>query len=177
MAAPAPEAQAAPAEPLLIEAQALVQRYFTAFAALDAAAMNDCLHPEISYTDPLFPNLRRQQVAAMWRMRLAVMALHRKDMSLSWTVVFCEERKAQVFWEANSRHAGGRRIRHKALATLAFWDGRIVRHVDGYNFWHWSRQALGITGALLGWHKGYRLAVQAAALRQLTSFMHSGPRP
>lgn len=48
--------------PELAEARALVTRFYEAFARLDVDAMLACLHPEITFTDPLFPNLRRGQV-------------------------------------------------------------------------------------------------------------------
>lgn len=176
---PGPDAAAAmtaakAASPELAAAAALVARFFEAWGRLDAESLVACLHPEISFSDPMFPNLRREQVPAMWQMLIASMALHPADFSLRHDIVFLEERKAQVHWQVRFRNVAGRRIHHKALATLTFWDDRIVRHVDGYPFYGWARQSLGLSGKLLGWNKSYREAVQSAARKQLAVFMHRG---
>jgi ketosteroid isomerase-like protein len=160
----------ASASPELIATRALVRRFFDAFARLDAQGMVACLHPDISFSDPLFPNLRQDQVVQMWSMLIASAARHPQAFSLSYEFVFVEERKAQVHWQATYRYAGTRKVHHKVLATLSFWDGKIVRHVDGYDFYTWARQALGTLGLLLGWNAKFRASVQAAADKQLKVF-------
>jgi ketosteroid isomerase-like protein len=155
----------------LIEARELVKRFYDGFARLDAETMLACLHPEITFSDPLFPNLRKAQVFEMWRMLIASAARHPDDFKLSYEFVFVEERKAQVHWQAHYRYGGGRKVHNKVLATLTFWDGKIVRHVDGFNFYTWGRQALGPLGLVLGWNPKFRASVQAAASKQLKVFM------
>ncbi len=157
--------------PELIEARALVKTFYDAFARLDVETMLSCLHPEITFSDPLFPNLRKVQVFGMWRMLIASAARHPNDFKLSYELVFVEERKAQVHWQAHYRYGGRRKVHNKVLATLTFWDGKIVRHVDGFNFFTWGRQALGTLGLVLGWHRKFRASVQAAALKQLKVYM------
>ena len=157
--------------PELAEARALVTRFYDCFARLDAQGMNACLHPEISFSDPVFPNLRGPQVASMWSMLMASAARHPEAFQLKYEFVFLEERKAQVHWQASYLYGGSRQVRNKVLATMSFWDGKIVRHVDGFNFYAWSKQALGLSALVLGWHAKYRSAVQAAAGKQLSIFM------
>ncbi len=157
--------------PEVIEARALVTKFYDAFACLDVETMLACLHPEITFSDPLFPNLRKAQVFEMWRMLMASAARHPQDFKLSYELVFVEERKAQVYWQAHYRYGGGRKVHNKALATVTLWDGKIVRHVDGFNFYTWSRQALGPLGLVLGWNPKFRASVQAAAKKQLTVYM------
>jgi ketosteroid isomerase-like protein len=157
--------------PEVAEARALVKRFYDAFAGLDIDAMLACLHPEITFSDPLFPNLRKGQVFEMWRMLLSSAARHPEDFQLSYEFVFIEDRKAQVHWQAQYRYGGRRKVQNKVLATLTFWDGKIVRHVDGFNFYAWGRQALGPLGLILGWSPKFRASVQAAAKKQLSAYM------
>jgi hypothetical protein len=39
--------------------------------------------------------------------------------------------------------------------------GLILRHRDRFDFWAWSRQALGVPGLILGWTPLFRKQVQA----------------
>ncbi len=166
-----PDASARADTPEMAEARVLVTRFYDAFARLDSEAMLDCLHPEITFSDPLFPNVRKGQVFEMWRMLIASAARHPEDFKLSYEFVFLEDRKAQVHWQASYRYGGRRKVRNKVLATLTFWDGLIVRHVDGFNFYTWARQALGFLGLGLGWNGKFRASVQAAAAKQLRVYM------
>jgi ketosteroid isomerase-like protein len=166
-----PDASASADTPEMAEARALVKRFYDAFARLDSEAMMDCLHPEITFSDPFFPNLRKGQVFEMWRMLIASAARQPDDFKLSYEFVFLEDRKAQVHWQASYRYGGRRKVHNKVLATFTFWDGLIVRHVDGFNFYAWARQALGLLGLGLGWNGKFRASVQAAAAKQLSVYM------
>jgi hypothetical protein len=55
-------------------------------------------------------------------------------------------------------------------ASFIFRDGKIVRHVDQFDLWRWSRQALGTKGLLLGWTPLVRSAVQKQAAKGLAQF-------
>jgi hypothetical protein len=55
-------------------------------------------------------------------------------------------------------------------AKFTFRDGLIVRHVDDFDFWTWSKQALGAPGLLLGWAGFFQRKVQATARGNLTSW-------
>ena len=49
--------------------------------------------------------------------------------------------------------------------------GLITRHRDRFDFWVWSRQALGTPGWLLGWTPLLRNKVRATAAKNLAKFM------
>jgi ketosteroid isomerase-like protein len=38
--------------------EALIERFYRAFQARDAATMGTCYHPDIVFSDPAFPELR-----------------------------------------------------------------------------------------------------------------------
>ncbi len=150
--------------------EALIRRFFDAFAALDGAAMAACYHPQASFSDPVFPDLRGGEPGAMWRM-LTAAAARSGDFRLDYRIARSEERKAQVLWEADYPYQRGRRVHNRVRSTLTVWDDAIVRHVDEFAFWSWSRQALGASGWLLGWAPAYRRTVQRAARAQLDRFI------
>ncbi|TMH06089.1 MAG: DUF4440 domain-containing protein, partial [Betaproteobacteria bacterium] len=60
---------------------------------------------------------------------------------------------------------------HNAIdARFEFRDGLVIRHVDRFDFWRWSRQALGAPGWLLGWTSLLRGKVRAQAAKGLAAF-------
>ena len=50
----------------------------------------------------------------------------------------------------------------------------ITTHRDRFNFWTWSRQALGAPGLLLGWSPYLRNKVRAQAASNLQRFLVKG---
>ena len=53
--------------------------------------------------------------------------------------------------------------------------GLIVRHRDTFDFWAWSRQALGMPGLLLGWTPMLQHKVRAQAAANLARFLAGRP--
>lgn len=53
-------------------------------------------------------------------------------------------------------------------------QGLIARHRDRFDFWRWSRQALGLPGWLLGWTPFRRRKVRAQAAANLKRFLERG---
>ena len=51
--------------------ESLVREFYAAFARKDAEGMAHCYHPEVFFSDPVFPSLRGEEAADMWRMLLA----------------------------------------------------------------------------------------------------------
>jgi len=46
----------------------LIERFYTSFQKRDPDGMVACYHPEIRFSDPVFPDLRGESAGAMWRM-------------------------------------------------------------------------------------------------------------
>jgi hypothetical protein len=53
---------------------------------------------------------------------------------------------------------------------MAISAGKIVRQVDTFSLWRWTRQALGAQGLLLGWTPIVRNKVRAQAAHSLREF-------
>ncbi|MCK5702831.1 MAG: nuclear transport factor 2 family protein, partial [Cyclobacteriaceae bacterium] len=55
-------------------------------------------------------------------------------------------------WEAYySFSKTGRKVHNIINAEFEFKDGKIIKHIDNFDLYKWSKQALGIQGLILGW--------------------------
>ena len=50
--------------------EALITKFYTAFANSDAKTMAECYHPKVHFIDPAFGLLKEEQVSKMWEMLL-----------------------------------------------------------------------------------------------------------
>mgnify|MGYP000423281271 CR=1 FL=1 len=50
-------------------------------------------------------------------------------------------------------------------------DGLIIEHRDSFDFYRWSRQALGVPGLLLGWSSFLQNKVRAQAAANLKRYL------
>ena len=145
----------------------LVERFYQAFASRDAGAMSTCYHPEVHFQDEVF-DLKGGEASGMWRMLCA----NGKDLRIQHSNIRTEGEVVCAHWEAHyTFSANGRRVHNVIEAKFRFADGKIIEHIDQFNFYKWSKQALGATGLLLGWTPFLRAKVQARALGQLKSFL------
>lgn len=134
--------------------------FYTAFAQRDVAIMGVCYHPEARFSDPMFPDLDAEGVKAMWRMLLG----GDTDLCISFSVLKETERGGKVHWEAfYTFPKTGRKVHNVITSTFTFKDGLILTQRDRFSFWRWSRQALGISGTLLGWTPMMRDRVRSTA--------------
>ena len=129
-----------------------------------------CYHPDIRFSDPVFPNLSGAEVGEMWRM----LCSQAKNFEVTFADVQANEQMGKAHWEARyDFSATGRRVHNKINAEFEFQDGKIIRHKDTFDFWKWSSQALGPVGFILGWTPLLRKKVQKQARERLTKFMNS----
>jgi limonene-1,2-epoxide hydrolase len=148
----------------------LIETFYKSFQKLDAATMVSCYHAGIRFSDPVFPNLTGPEVGAMWRM----LCRQAKNFELTFTNVGANDLAGKAHWEARyDFSATGRRVHNKIDAEFEFQDGKIIKHTDRFDFWKWSRMALGPTGLLLGWTPLVRKKVQRQAAERLAKFMSS----
>ncbi len=151
---------------------ALIDRFYAAFARRDAAAMAACYAPDAHFSDPVF-ELRGPQVGAMW----AMLCERATDLDLHWRDVHADAATGGAHWEPRyTFSATGRPVHNVIDASFTFDAGRIVRHVDTFDLWRWSRMALGAKGALLGWSPLVRNAVRAQGRRGLDAWINKPPR-
>jgi len=146
----------------------LIRRFYAAFAARDAAGMASCYHPDIFFSDPAFPSLRGAEATAMWSMLTA----RGKDLQIILVDANASDDEGRARWDAIYTFTqSGRKVHNKISAMFAFKDGKIVRHIDRFGFWSWSKQALGPPGLLLGWFGPFKGAVRKKADKSLRAYM------
>ena len=155
----------------------IAERFFDAFSVRDHHTMGRMYAPTATFSDPAFPMLSGPEAALMWEMLMT----RATDFSLSYNVIHESDERAQAIWVAHYTFAQtGREVENRIQTNMVFQAGRIVRHVDYFNFWKWSRQALGLPGVLLGWTPILKRRVQRQAQESLIRFAArkgSGERP
>ena len=150
----------------------LIDRFYRAFANLDGATMAACYAPDAEFQDEVFTLHGRDEIAAMWNMLCGATRSKGMDAwSLEYSDVAADANNGSAHWEAHYRFsATGRLVHNRIDASFTFRDGLIAAHRDRFDFWSWSRQALGAPGWLLGWSPMLRRKVAARAASNLTAF-------
>ena len=150
--------------------QDTVARFYAAFAKLDGAAMQACYAAESRFDDEAFSLQGREQIGGMWRMLCDATRAKGADV---WRLEVRDITGRSAHWEAHYRFsATGRMVYNIIEAEFDIGpDGLIRRHRDRFDFWRWSRQALGTPGLLLGWTPFLRRKVRATAAANLAKFL------
>lgn len=150
--------------------QALITRFYQAFQRLDAEAMVACYSEDITFSDPVFGTLRGQDVGDMWRM----LTTRAKDFSLTFDHVQANPDSASAHWVARYLFSQtGRTVVNDIQARFVIRDGLILQHDDSFDFWRWSRQALGLPGLFLGWSPWLQDKVCRHAFKGLRGFQQA----
>ena len=130
--------------------------------------MQAAYHSEATFSDPVFPDLTASETKAMWQM----LTSSAKDLVVTYYDVQANDLFGRCRWEAHYTFTGtGRKVHNVISAEFGFADGRIIRHVDQFSFWRWSRMALGPPGLLLGWSPYLLNAVRKKVRGRLMRFM------
>ena len=141
--------------------------FYAAFAALDGEAMAACYAPDVVFEDPALGRLTGRDPGDMWRMLCGSGA----SPTVTFDVVESTPTAALVRWTPDYAFGPRRRPVHDEVTSrLTLRDGLIVDHHDMFDFRHWSVQALGLPGRLLGWSPMLRSRVRTAARARLAAF-------
>jgi ketosteroid isomerase-like protein len=145
--------------------EALVRQFYACLASGDPDGATRCYDADVFYSDPLFPRLRGEAAAHLWRMRLEPgSALEVRLLEASG-----DADGATARWAIRER-VRGRTVVTQGRSMFAFRAGRISRQYDRYSLWRWSAGALGFAGAALGWFGPFRWALRRRAARALERF-------
>ena len=145
----------------------LITRFYSAFGAGDHVTMGASYTDDATFSDPVFPTLSAEDVRAMWRM----FCTSDNDITVTFADVQADDRSGSARWDAVYRFPKtGREVHNKISASFLFRDGKIVRHRDDFNFYAWTRMALGPVGAALGWTPILQKKVRNQAAAQLRRF-------
>ena len=147
-----------------------IETLYAAFARLDADAMAACYAENARFDDAAFSLAGRSEVGGMWRMLCEAVKAKGRDV---WKLQVSAITESGAHWEATYRFSATGRMVHNIIDAQFEFDsaGLIVRHQDTFDFWRWSRQALGAPGMLLGWTPFLRAKVRAQAAANLKKFL------
>jgi ketosteroid isomerase-like protein len=129
--------------------EALITKFYTAFAQLKAEDMVACYDSTVVFEDPGFGVLINDDAKNMWRM---LTSNNKSQLKITFDCVTATDTKGSANWVASYIFsATGRPVINRVSAQFEFKNGKISKHTDSFNFWTWSRQALGFVGYTLGW--------------------------
>lgn len=151
----------------MTEETKLIEQFYAAFARRDGEAMGACYADDVRFADPVFPNLEGPHARAMW----AMLCGRAKDLTITASDISWDGGAGHAKWVAHYTFAAtGRKVENIIVATFAIRGGKIVEHTDTFDFWRWSRQALGPAGLLLGWSSLLQRKVQGQAAKSLDEY-------
>jgi len=150
----------------------LITSFYEAFQERDYAGMNECYHPQVHFSDPVFTDLRGDEARAMWHM----LCERGTDLEVTFNRVEADDETGGAHWDARYTFPKGSRSVHNIVgASFVFRDGLIIRHTDAFDLWKWTRMAIGPSGTALGWSSPFQNKVRDTAMNGLRKFMSAHP--
>ena len=146
----------------------LIQHFYESFAGNNADAMISCYADDIEFSDPAFGLLKGADAKNMWKM---LIERARGNIKIEFKNVVADDKKGSADWTADYLFSKtGRKVFNEIHAEFEFQDGKIIRHTDTFDLWKWSKQALGISGVLLGWSSFLKNKIQKNARESLAEY-------
>lgn len=150
----------------------LITQFYTAFKNRDYATMAACYHPDVEFSDPVFTDLKRKHVSAMWHMLVSA----GKETKVTFSDVRADGNEGSCNWEARYPYGEQKRPVHNVIhSTFEFRDGKIVKQTDVFDLRRWLGMALGPVGQLLGWTGFLNGKVRKIGAVRLQKFLESHP--
>lgn len=132
--------------------------------------MQECYHPEATFSDPAFGILNSHEVKAMWEMLLS----RAPELSLNFTIDKVDDQSAEVDWIASYVFSATKRqVVNPVHSRFILKDGLIFQQTDSFNYHNWAKQSLGFIGMLLGGTTYLQNKTRAKAKQALLSYMNA----
>jgi ketosteroid isomerase-like protein len=152
----------------------LIDRFYAAFGRCDGSTMAACYAPDAHFSDPVFPGLTGAEPGAMWRM----LTERATDLKIELAERSADDDAGTAHWLATYTFTQtGRPVENDVHASFRFAGGLIAEHDDSFDFHRWSRQALGLSGLLLGWTPLLRSAVRRRSRAALDEYVAQADAP
>lgn len=144
-----------------------IERFYAAFGQCNGAAMTAEYAQDAHFRDPAFGDLHGADIGAMWRM----LTSRATDLKIELHEHEADEESGSAHWIARYTFSTGRPVVNDIQAKLRFDEsGKIIDHVDEFDFRRWAKQALGPSGTLVALLPPLRSKARAKALDQLKTF-------
>ncbi len=149
--------------------EATIHKFYTAFQNKDYTTMQSCYADDTVFNDPAFGLIDAEHARAMWEMHCK----KAKKLSLTFgNIQLLDDEYATCDWCAQYQFGkNGRRVNNKIRAHLRLKDGLIVEHTDAFDFYKWTRMALGLNGFLFGWSNFMQGRIQKKARKTLVEYI------
>lgn len=146
----------------------LITSFYEAFQRKDYATMQACYADNAIFSDEVFRNLDASHTRKMWEMLIR----RGSDLDLTVSNIQADDATGSAAWTAVYTFSQTKRkVVNHVKASFVFENGKIIRHTDRFDFYEWSKQALGLSGLLLGWTGFLRKKVQQTASQSLREYM------
>ncbi len=150
----------------------IIEQFYSSFSQRNHAGMIACYSPAVEFSDAVF-SLNGKRAGAMWHM----LCEGGEDLEISFWDIETDDRHGKAHWEARYTFSTTARKVHNIIdAEFVFQNGAIIQHRDQFDFWRWSRMALGPIGWTLGWTPIIQKQVQRTAQKRLDRFIISHPQ-
>ena len=146
----------------------IIQKFYESFIGNNADAMISCYADDIEFSDPAFGLLKGEDAKNMWKM---LVERAKGNIKIEFKNVVADDKKGSADWTADYLFSKtGRKVFNEIHAEFEFQDGKIIKHTDTFDLWKWSKQALGISGVLLGWSSFLKNKIQQNARESLAEY-------
>lgn len=148
----------------------IAKEFYTTFANKDSDKLKQYYSTNVIFKDPAFGTLKGEDVFSMWEMLFQ----KGKDLEVSFNIEKEDKDTVIVKWIANYTFSKTKRkVENHVTATLRFSDNKIIEHIDNFDFYNWSKQALGGVGILLGGTKWFQRKFNKEATSSLHKYIKS----
>ena len=150
----------------------LINKFYTGFSNGKSEEMVECYHENIVFQDPAFGILEGQRARSMWKMLLSP---KNGDIKITFEIIHSASDTGKARWIAEYFY-GKREVVNKVEANFKFKNGKIIEHIDTFDLWKWTRQAMGFTGYLLGWTSFMKNKIQKTTNKKLDQYIEKSNR-
>ncbi|MEO6951395.1 MAG: nuclear transport factor 2 family protein [Polyangia bacterium] len=162
----------------MAEPREVVEHFYRCFAAHDGSGMAACYTDDATFSDPVFKDLKGDEVGGMWKMLTA----RSGDLVVELEGITGPDDKADgasaaethyiAHWTARySFTATKRKVVNRVTSNIYLRGDKFARQRDDFDLAAWLKQALGPTAALLGWTGLPTRLIRTQAQKGLTAYM------
>lgn len=147
----------------------LIEKFYTSFANGNFKEMTACYHENIVFQDPVFGRLEGKRAVKMWEMLLTKRT---ESTKISFDNIHATSDHGTANWTAKYVYGdANRKVTNVVRANFKFKEGKIIEHIDSFDLWKWSKQAMGIVGYLVGWSPFMKNKIQKTTKMRLDTFI------
>lgn len=149
----------------------IINKFYTSFSNGNVKGMLECYHKDIVFQDAVFGKLEGERAFKMWEMLLSK---KKQNTIITFNNVEATAEKGKANWVVKYEYgAKKRKVINKVQANFKFKDSKIIEHLDDFNLWKWTQQAIGPAGYLMGWTTYMKNKIQKTTKSKLDRFINN----